>query len=320
MKAGKLSNTVLKRSIFKRIKKRGDFLEEKPGAGSECAILNCGNAKEVILSSASGRWPVYAAANHIAAKGGQLASVQCGIFLGETTEEAELKLVVSELERQCEKLGVPISGGHTQIVPASIKSLIQVTGVGFSSDRSKREKVKAGYELVAVGDIGVSGIRRIVELKQDEILQRYSQDVIDRAVGEERELLGIEAAEKAYKEGAVHVHAISQGGIYAALWNLSEYAGMGFDVDFRAIPVRQEIIELCEIFDVNPYELESVGAVLVVVEHGSAIVEEMKQMGLHAAVIGRMVEGNQKIIRNQEEIRYLDIPQPDELEKFSQEI
>ena len=41
--------------------------------------------------------------------------------------------------------------------------------------------------------------------------------------------------------------------------------------------------------------------------------QQLKDAGIPAALIGSMTEGNDRILRNGEEIRYLDRPKPDEL-------
>ena len=51
----------------------------------------------------------------------------------------------------------------------------------------------------------------------------------------------------------IYVHD-SDGGIYRALWELCEELGCGCEVRLRDIPVMQEVIEIMECFDEDPYE------------------------------------------------------------------
>ena len=87
-------------------------------------------------------------------------------------------------------------------------------------------------------------------------------------------------------------------------------------MDIRSISVRQEIIEICELLNVNPYELESMGCLLMTCENGCDIVNTMKQNGIEAAVIGKITDGNNRIIHNTEEDRYLGLPEQDEIYRF----
>ena len=64
--------------------------------------------------------------------------------------------------------------------------------------------------------------------------------------------------EDVYKRQAMH--DVTEGGIYGALWELAEASGVGLEIDLKAIPIRQETVEVCEQFHLNPYQLISSGS------------------------------------------------------------
>ena len=47
-------------------------------------------------------------------------------------------------------------------------------------------------------------------------------------------------------------------------------------------------------------------------------VRRLEQAGIHGAVVGKATAGNDRILRNGEDTRYLDKPQSDELYKIYQ--
>ena len=87
-------------------------------------------------------------------------------------------------------------------------------------------------------------------------------------------------------------------------------------MDLKKISIRQETIEVCEHFRMNPYQLASSGCLLIVTEDGRAMTEAFAEIGVHAAVIGRLRGDRDKIIRNGEDVRYIDRPAPDEINKL----
>ena len=101
----------------------------------------------------------------------------------------------------------------------------------------------------------------------------------------------------------------------AALWDIAEASGTGLKVDLRSIPVQQETIEICEIFDINPYRLISGGSLLIACDNGLDMVDALRAEGINAEIIGRLTDSNDKIIMNDGEVTYLDLPQPDEILK-----
>ena len=126
--------------------------------------------------------------------------------------------------------------------------------------------------------------------------------------------LASEAAVAA-KSGARAMHDVSGGGIYAALWEIAEGAGTGLEVDLKKIPVKQETIEIAEFFELNPYQMLSGGSLLIVVKNGKEMVGCLQNAGIPATVIGKLTEGKDRILINEEETRYLEMPQADEIHK-----
>ena len=62
-----------------------------------------------------------------------------------------------------------------------------------------------------------------------------------------------------------------EGGVLAALWNFSGIYCTGLDVDLRLFPVHQAAIEICELFELNPYRLYSENCVLLAADSGSRL-------------------------------------------------
>ena len=58
---------------------------------------------------------------------------------------------------------------------------------------------------------------------------------------------------------------------FGALWEMGAASGVGIVADLDKIPIRQETIELCEVFDINPYLLISSGCMLIGCENGNFV-------------------------------------------------
>lgn len=61
---------------------------------------------------------------------------------------------------------------------------------------------------------------------------------------------------------------------------MAEASEVGLEADFRKVPIRQETIEVCEIFDLNPYKLQADGAVLIGIRGGEALVQRLRNEDL----------------------------------------
>ena len=106
---------------------------------------------------------------------------------------------------------------------------------------------------------------------------------------------------------------MTEGGIFGALWEMAEASGVGLSIDLKSIPVRQETIEICEFFGINPYQLISSGCMLMAADDGNALVRELKKEGIPATVIGKALDGKDRVLENGDERRFLEPPKTDEL-------
>ena len=117
------------------------------------------------------------------------------------------------------------------------------------------------------------------------------------------------------KSGVSAMHDVTEGGIFGALWEMAESSGVGLEIDLKKIPIKQETVEVCEFFHVNPYELISSGCMLMAASDGNTIVRELEKAGIHAAVVGKAMEGNDRVLYAAGERRFLEPPKADELYK-----
>ncbi len=323
MRPGKISENVLKRSVLKNIKSHRDDVVCGAAIGEDCAILSFGEGYETVLSTTpvmalAERIGVYAvpmALNNVAAAGAEPVGVMLSLMLPEETEESMLQCIVRQAEEACRVSGAQILGGHTEITPAISAPVMTVTGVG------KREAARAGslrgieaeQDIVVSKWIALEGTARLASAYRERLCTRYPLRMVEEAASYDRYLSVIPEAATAVKSGVCGMHDVSRGGIFGALWELAQRAGVGLKIDLRRIPVKQETIEICEFFELNPYELLSGGCLLMVTENGQALTDALAQEKIPAAVIGRTTDGNNRVIYHDGEMRYLDRAKTDQM-------
>ena len=125
----------------------------------------------------------------------------------------------------------------------------------------------------------------------------------------------LQEAAVAVRSGVSAMHDVTEGGIFGALWEMAESSGVGLEIDLKKIPVRQETIEICEFFQINPYELISSGCMLMASSDGNTLLRELQKAGIKASIIGKAVAGNDRVLLNEEERRFLEPPKADQLYK-----
>ena len=282
-----LSDTVFRRSVLKNI------TEYRSGS-------------QGILSAVSnGRYAVIDACNALACRGGEPEGINAAVTIPDSYDEKLLKKLIADIDAQCRTCGTHIEDVAVSTSQHIRKPVITASAFGRSSEEMPAGMQKAGgnLDIIASGSIGMSGIMNVLDSHMAADAGKLS--VADRA-------------SLAAGAGASYLVAAGDGGIYAALWRLAADNGCGFDINLRDIPVKQEIIEMCELFDINPYELSSTGCMLMTAEDGCGIVDVLNENGYDAVVIGHTTKEKAKMMHLEDEVRYLDVPRNEESERFIQ--
>ena len=284
MKTGKVSDTILSRSVLKPVNtvrgkyvKRLDIGQDAGEVQLACQADISSDCRDTLLmATASGYMPVIKAVNNIYAAGGVPVGLSDCIVMDKDSREIRLREVIAQLTRQSAITGVSITGGHTTVSGNVTSPMVTVTAVGVRQEQ--RKQPQPGESIIMTGYTGMSGIRQLIDRNSDIVQARYSDDYTAKAYGSDEELYIGDVVELLRKNNInCYMHDVSEGGIFGALWDMSEYGHTGLDVDIRSISVRQEIIEICELLNVNPYELESMGCLLMTSDNDCDIINILKK-------------------------------------------
>ncbi|HIS07114.1 MAG TPA: AIR synthase family protein [Candidatus Choladocola avistercoris] len=326
MEIGKVPEAVLKRAVFRQIHTRREEVLVGAGVGEDCAALQLGPDEVFVLSTDpitgtdknTGELAVQITANDLASAGAEPVALLLTVLLPVTADEPMIRRLMKEVDEACEKLHIQVVGGHTEVTAVVNQPVISVTGIGKAKKGHLVTTGGAGIgdDVVATKWIGIEGTSIIAREKEQELLERFAAPFVEEAKNFDRFLSVVPDAAAAVKSGVTAMHDVTEGGIYGALWELAEASGVGLEIDLKKIPVRQETIELCEYYRLNPYQLISSGCMLMTAPDGRRLVRDLEKAGIHATLIGRCVDGKAKKILNGEDTAYLERPKTDELYKI----
>ncbi len=325
MNLGKIPETVLKRSVLNLIGHRRSEVLVGPGVGEDCSILALEPDEVLVMSTDPitgtsndiGILAVNITANDIASNGAEVIGIMLTILLPDGTQESELKLMMKDIEAVCAKLKIEVIGGHTEITKVVNQPLITVTGIG----KMKRNEIiktagaRPGQEIVMTKWAGLEGTAIIATASEEELKSKYPLSFIENAKKMIDYISVVPEAMVARAVGVTSMHDVTEGGIFGALWEIGAASKVGLEVDLKKILLKQETVEICEFYDLNPYMLISSGCMLMITDKGNLLVDRLKAEGIAAAVIGRITKGNDRIIINEDERRFLEPPKSDELYK-----
>lgn len=282
-----------------------------------------GQSKEV------GIYALASVINALAADGVFDPVVQVRIMIPAYAYKSRIHTMEKIMKKACEGRGVLLQDIKSERSNIITQSMVVVTGCGAlnQSIENKQDSVNGekgmpvsqnvpAQDIVLTKWIGMEGMLRILDEKEAELKTRFSTSFLKQMSIYKSHVFAQKEIELARKNGVRHIYQIGEGGVFAGLWNLAKEMETGLEVDLKKIPVLQETIEVCEFFRLNPYQLTSTGTMLMITNDGENLVEVLNEQGIPAVLIGKITDNNDKILRNSEEIRYIDRPAPDEMMKI----
>ncbi len=338
MRTGKISGTVLKRSILKNIKYKSPALICGPAQGVRCtrrlpepdehslfAQVSVSGCVDVVA-----RMAFFRLANDLSASGGRLAGVLAALFLPSEMRERQLKQIMGEICGLAQEAGTDILGGHTEVRTELKEPLLVLTGLGYvwRDTDAGACYFRPGQDIVMTKWAGAAGAACLVKSERAKtklsgegplagfsedspLFSRFPNDFLDRAAQYFQRISSVADAKEALGMGTKALYNAGKTGLFGALWEIGEASGVGLCVEHKKIPVRQETIEICEFFDRNPYLIPSDGVLLAGTDQGEALVKAFEAAGIPAAIIGTVTGGRDRVVENRGVKRFLVPPGTD---------
>lgn len=335
MDFGRLPEHIYERSVHKVIHttEYQKITVNGAGLGADCAILPDEKGYLVTTQGSADGADVKVAMRALYAGLNKLAAT--GVFPEQSSVCASLNVAAphsltdeernkSEMHlRECIRWAseaaltnkVTIISAEVNIVPAmqTYYATATFTARAGQDAIARIQGEKAGKDVVMTKWMGLEGTSLIASARMQELAARYPLGLVEQAADFDRFLSSVPEAATAVQSGVSAMQAVREGGVFGGLWQLAKANGVGLVIDLKQIPVKQETIEVCEFYDVNPYELLSGGSMLMITQGGTRLVSQLAEQGISAAVIGRTTDNNDRILVNDEEKRFLEPARHDSL-------
>jgi len=224
-------------------------------------------------------------------------------------DETLLKSITKKLNCLAKENNVYISGGHTLVSEKVEDALISITIFAEGINENLANEKNNNQSIVMTAYCGIEGSAYLYENHKKEICDRIRNMAGANYEGFKNWLSikdHVKAIKDVYDKDMSFMCALGCGGIYDGLYKCSEYLKCGIDVDLKKIPIRQETVEICNILDVNPYMMRSQGSVIFVTDNPKKYIDSLENAGIVATIIGKVTDNNDKIVRIDDEVKYIE--------------
>lgn len=325
MDIGKLPNDILKEIVLNRFKIKNEDVLVGPSLGEDCAAISFGSDVCVLttdpITAATkniGELAVNININDIASSGIKPIGILVTLLVPPNKNVDDIKKIIEEINNTCERFGIDVLGGHTEITDAVNRVVVSVTAIG----KGKREKfiktggAEIGDDVILTGYAGLEGTSIIAHEYENYLKKSLSSDIIEKAKNLLQDISVLKVSQIASEFGVTAMHDVTEGGVLGALWEIAEAAGKGIYIIKENIPILKETIDICKVLNLDPYRLISSGCMVITCKDGVGLCTKLKENGINAEVVGKIIEC-ERIIETNGNIEILNQPYSDEIYKVS---
>lgn len=234
-----------------------------------------------------GKLAVAGTVNDLSVMGAKPVYLSCSFIIEEGFEAAELEKIVISMVEEAKKTGLKIVTGDTKVVPKGgvDKIFINTSGIGVVVyDGLSASNLRQGDWIIVSGTVGDHGACILSAREGIEFDTELESDC-KSVWGLVENLINSGIRIKAMRDP-------TRGGISAVLNEFADSSNVEIEVYQENIPVKPEVMGVCELLGFEPYTLANEGMVVVVVDEadGEKALNVLKShpLGKDAAIIGRV--------------------------------
>ncbi len=273
------------------------WAQEKPQIAVETL---CGSSPFVI------DFAIYRAVNRLYADGVVGRQLALSLLAPKDTPEAQLRQILKRAKTIGNRLGLlPADAAIRREATEQFAVTAAVTGEPLLDEEAFFSSAQEDYRIVMTGFAGAEGTLQLYAEERKELssLPAHFKSGVEKLW---KTLDQTNAMRIARKNGAAFFSVYGDGGVFRGLWDLGERLRLGMRVSLPDIPLLQQTVEACERLDRNPYQMRGGGSALIVTADAKRLLDALWDAGVMAAEIGKLTKDAARILKNQEEQRYLE--------------
>jgi hydrogenase expression/formation protein HypE len=306
---GKISPAIFNSLIYPRLGAKNDHILVGPQHGVDVAIVEIGGKAVSFTTDPVFIVPEYGFkraawfAIHIIASDSVTSGLKpkflsIDLNLPMAMTKSELEVVWEVMHQECEKLGIAVVTGHTARYENCHYPMVggaTVVGIGELDEYVTPKFCKAGDKIIitkgpAIEATGIFAAMfpKVIEKEYGAEFSRKVQQVFYKMSVVEDALTAVSVGVR--EKGVTAMHDATECGIWGALYEVAQASGLGVRVEKEKIVVEEGVLEICRLFDIDPYASISEGTLIIACRANKAaeIVKALAGNNIKSSVVGEL--------------------------------
>ncbi len=330
---GKIHPAFFERVIKSRLGVKRDTVLVGPQHGVDIGVVRLGNGRVMAITTdpffvapelgweRAAWFAVHILASDITTSGLAPEYMSIDLNLPPSMTQVDLETMWTVVHQTCEELGIAVVTGHTgryqgcgfpmiggcTLISTGEENAYVAGGMSRPGDQVLITK---GAAIEAAGLFAVSFPQRIEQAYGSAFAQQ-AQEIFWQMSTVREALAAVSVGVR--DQGVTAMHDATECGVYGGLVELAQAAGIGMRIEAEKIPVKPEIAQICQLFEIDPYTSISEGTLLLtcVPQASQVILERIREAGILAECIGICTEGSEVMLIEGAEERVLGHPRID---------
>ena len=223
----------------------------------------------------------------------------------EITKE-QLTVMWDTMHRECRKLGIAIITGHTARYENCHYPMVggaTVIGVGPLDKYVSPRFIRPGDALIITKGPAIEASGIFATMFPKLMRKEFGDDFARRSDKLFYKMSVVEEAQIAVgcgvrDEGISAMHDATECGIWGGLYEVAEAAGCGVRVEQDKIVVEDCVMEICQLFGIDPYASISEGTLIIACRPHKAgqVVKAIMDRGIKASIAGEFTEASRGML------------------------
>jgi hydrogenase expression/formation protein HypE len=308
---GKISPEFFDNYIFPRLGAKREEVIVPPQHGVDTGVVRIGDGKVMILTTD----PVYILpaygwekaawfawhilASDVTTSGFPPAYISVDFNLPMSITEEEFEIIWRVWDEESKKYGAMVVAGHTARYPGTDYPM--VGGATFISigDEDKfltPKMAQPGDALIITKGPAVETVGIFANLFPNYIAENLGSEIAEKG----RELFykmstvddALTAVSVGYREEGVRaMHDATECGILGGVYEMAQASNVGVILYKDKIPVYEGVLEICKLFNIEPYSAISEGTLIIsaVGDKADEVVRRLREKGIPAEIVGEFL-------------------------------
>jgi hydrogenase expression/formation protein HypE len=178
------------------------------------------------------------------------------------SDERLVSSTIREINSTAGRLGITVTGGHTEITPGLHRPIIMVTCFGSGDKFVTASMAKENDAILMTKTAGIEGTSILSRLRL--VGEELEPLLIKRARNIIRKLSILPEARLAFSTGKVHaMHDTTEGGTIGCLVEMSLASKLGFELDVDSVAIDRSTREITELLRIDALKLIGSGSLII---------------------------------------------------------